>query len=123
MSVRSPYNARLKQAKQDLNRYKKLSKDLHAQSSRNDLLGGTRFKVNNSDDPYGERSDRQRLLAGTETLNDGSRRLQDAQRIALESEEAGADILRTLHVQREQIENSRGMVSRVCTAAAEIQGY
>lgn len=34
----------------------------------------------------------------------------DSQRIALETEEQGADILRNLRVQREQIENSRNMV-------------
>lgn len=62
-----------------------------------------------SDDPYST-SDRARLLQGTATLEDGSRRLQDSQRIALESEEMGTDILRTLRGQREQIENSRDVV-------------
>lgn len=111
VSVRSPYNARLKQAKYDLNRYKKLSKDLHSQSSRADLLGSPRFKAGaTSDDPYGERSDRTRLLAGTQTLSDGNRRIADSTRIALETEEQGADILRSLRVQGEQIQNSRNTV-------------
>ncbi|KAH9053115.1 vesicle transport v-snare protein vti1 [Lactarius vividus] len=56
--------------------------------------------------PYGS-SDRARLLAGTTVLEDGSRRLQESQRIALETEEQGADILRSLMGQREQIENAR----------------
>jgi hypothetical protein len=65
-----------------------------------------------SDDPY-DASDRTRLLQGTATLEDGSRRLQDSQRIALETEEVGADILRSLGRQREQIVNARVTVGRV----------
>lgn len=38
------------------------------------------------------------------------RRLQDSERIALETEEEGAGILNTLRRQREQIENSRDTV-------------
>lgn len=54
---------------------------------------------------------RQRLLKGTATLEDGSRRLQESNRLALETEDLGADILRDLRGQREQIENSRNTVS------------
>ncbi|KAF8799112.1 vesicle transport v-snare protein vti1 [Phlegmacium glaucopus] len=107
-SVKAPYTSRLKQAKSDLTKYKKLSKDLHSQAARTDLLGA--FKTGgsvNSDDPYGERSDRTRLLAGTQTLSDGSRRIAESTSIALETETHGADILRSLVGQREQIENSR----------------
>jgi vesicle transport through interaction with t-SNAREs protein 1 len=80
--------------------------------ARSDLLGprGPRSLTSNSDDPYDERSERARLLTGTEILSDGGRRLTDSTRLALETEEQGADILRTLRVQREQIENSRDMV-------------
>jgi vesicle transport through interaction with t-SNAREs protein 1 len=53
---------------------------------------------------------RTRLLAGTSTLEDGSRRLADSQRIALETEAQGADILRNLGRQREQIVNARETV-------------
>ena len=72
----------------------------------------------NSDDPYDERSERERLLAGTSILEDGSRRLGDSTRLALEAEEQGADILRSLRVQREQIENSRDMVCETLTSTA-----
>ncbi|KAF9023970.1 vesicle transport v-snare protein vti1 [Hymenopellis radicata] len=106
------YSARLKQAKTDLNRFKKLSKDLHSQSSRTDLLGAkNRFRAGpTSDDPYGEQNDRTRLLAGTEILSDGTRRLEDSRRIALETESQGADIMRNLRQQREQMENARDTV-------------
>ncbi|KAF5393895.1 hypothetical protein D9757_000129 [Collybiopsis confluens] len=60
-----------------------------------------------SDDPYGASSDRSRLLASTQLLEDGSKRLQDSHRLALETEEQGADILSNLRLQREQIDNSR----------------
>ena len=54
---------------------------------------------------------RQRLLQGTARLEDGSRRLEESNRIALETEDLGADILRDLRGQREQIENARDTVS------------
>jgi len=112
-SVKLPYSTRLKQAKADLNKYKKMSKDLHSQAARSDLLGAFKSGTSNSDDPYGERGERTRLLAGTETLNDGSRRIADSTSLALETENHGADILRTLRGQREQIEDSRATLQTV----------
>lgn len=111
--MKAQYQARLKAAKADLARCKKLSKDNHAQLSRSDLLAssGRTGAVATSDDPYAANSDRTRLLAGHETLADGSRRLADSQRIALETEDQGADILRSLRGQREQIESARDTVS------------
>jgi len=108
-SIKPQYQARIKSAKADLTRYKKLSKELHAQLSRSDLLGGVGGRPigpSSADDPYGT-SDRTRLLAGTALLEDGTKRLQGSQRIALETEEQGADILSNLRRQREQIENTR----------------
>jgi len=109
-SLRPKYQSRLSAAKADLARYKKLSKDIFAQSARSELLSsrtnpGGDFP--SSDDPYGSNSDRTRLLAGTAMLEDGTKRLQESQRIALETENQGADILNNLRGQREQIEHSR----------------
>lgn len=112
-SVKPPYTSRLKQAKADLTKYKKLSKELHSQVARSDLLGSFKNGSSSSDDPYGERSDRTRLLTGTETLEDGSRRITESTSLALETENQGTDILRTLRSQREQIENSRNTVCAV----------
>jgi hypothetical protein len=39
-SLRTAYQGRVKTAKADLARYKKLSKDTHSQLSRSELLGG-----------------------------------------------------------------------------------
>ena len=110
-SIRPSYQTRIKSAKSDLQRYKKLAKDLHSQISRSDLLSrpGTGAQPT-SDEPYGATSDRTRLLSGTAILEDGSRRLMESQRIALETEEQGADILRSLRGQREKIQNSRDTV-------------
>lgn len=111
-SIKPQYQIKIKKAKQDLTQFKKLSKDRHAQLARSDLLsgmGGRPIGPSSSDDPYGT-SDRTRLLAGTSLLEDGTRRLQESQRIALETEEQGADILSNLRRQREQIENSRDTV-------------
>jgi vesicle transport through interaction with t-SNAREs protein 1 len=74
-----------------------------------------------SDDPYAS-SDRTRLLQGTATLEDGSRRLADSQRIALETEEQGADILRSLRGQREQIENARDTLRTADTSIDRASG-
>ncbi|KAG5350067.1 hypothetical protein C0989_000385 [Termitomyces sp. Mn162] len=107
-SIKAQYSTRLKQVKAELMRYKKLAKEVHAQQSRSDLLARSGAGGNkSSDDPYGEQGDRARLLAGIQTLDDSGRRLRDTNRIALEAEDQGADILRTLRGQRETIETTR----------------
>ncbi|KAL6305751.1 vesicle transport v-snare protein vti1 [Sparassis latifolia] len=121
-SLRPSYQARIKSAKAALQQHKKLSKDLHAQFSRADLLGSRTGEGAPSDDPYGGASDRTRLLAGTALLEDGSRRLMESQRIALETEEQGSDILRSLRGQREQIQNSRDTLQRADTSIDRASG-
>lgn len=113
-SIKPQYQSRVKAAKAELSRYKKAAKDLHTQTARSELLsnvGASPFRdVGDERDGAGGTSDRTRLLAGTAVLEDGTRRLQDSQRIALETEEQGADILRNLRGQREQIEHARDTV-------------
>ena len=112
-SARAQYHNRLRSAKADLSKYKKLLAESRSQLARSALLSSTKLSENgaygSSDDPYGS-SDRTRLLNGTMLLEDGTRRLQQSQQIALETENQGADILSNLRVQREQIENSRNTV-------------
>ncbi|KAJ3821213.1 vesicle transport v-snare protein vti1 [Lentinula raphanica] len=118
-STRSQYTSRLKQAKLDLNRYKKLAKDSHAQVTR----AYTRFDSTMSDDPYDERAnERTRLLTGYQTLEDGSRRIDNSTRLALETEDLGADILRSLRVQREQIENTSHTLNQAETSIDRASG-
>ena len=85
-------------------------KELHATTPRADLLGSASFNSSAtfSEDDTG--SQRTRLLAGTQTLADSTRRLEDSHRIALETEDVGADILRNLRVQREGIIRTRDTV-------------
>jgi len=106
-SVRMGYNTRLRTAKADLARHKKLLKEQEALATREDLFSSSSQPFTTSDDPYNVTSDRARLLAKTSQLEDGTRRLQESQRIALETENQGADILMNLRSQREQIENAQ----------------
>lgn len=115
-SIRSQYNSRLRSAKSELQRYKKLLADSRTRLARSDLLSS---KVNNLnpngdissfDDPYAASNDRTRFLAGTTILEQGTKRLQQSQQLAIETETHGAEILLNLRTQREQIENSRDTV-------------
>lgn len=116
-SIRSSFHSRLRAAKSSLTTYKKSLTDARAGLARAELLSSSKStsglagssEYPNSDDPYS--SDRSRLLVGSSLLEDGTKRLQESQRIALETEEQGADILTSLRGQREQIENSRNTVS------------
>lgn len=117
-SLKTQYQTRLRTAKAELLRYKKLSKDTHGQLARSDLLRDAGQPT--SDEPYGATSDRTRLLSGTALLEDGTRRLQESQRIALETEGQGADILMNLRQQREQIENSRNIVGLFAAQAGPL---
>jgi len=121
-SIKSRYQTKTKSCKAELNRLKKasvsifffsscvsaqevLQKDLLATSARSDLLSSS---ASPSDDPYSSAaSDRTRLLAGTTILEDSSRRLEEAEGIALETEQVGADTLRALRMQRDQLVNSQ----------------
>ncbi|RDB27214.1 Vesicle transport v-SNARE 13 [Hypsizygus marmoreus] len=117
-SIKPAYLTRLKQSKADLTRYKKLAKDIHARAA---LLARS---PHTSDDPYGdtERTDRERLLVGTQKLDEGKRRLKDTQRIALEAEDVGVDILRSLRAQRETLENTSNTLQRADTNIERASG-
>ncbi|KAF8512292.1 vesicle transport v-snare protein vti1 [Hysterangium stoloniferum] len=112
-SIKPRYQTRVGNNKAELARLKKLTKELHATAARSDLLTSS---TSPSDDPYStSASDRARLLAGTSLLEDSTRRLEDSHRIALETEDVGADILRSLRGQREQIEHARDTLGRADT--------
>ncbi|KAF8631523.1 hypothetical protein AX15_002283 [Amanita polypyramis BW_CC] len=107
-SLRSQYQSRLRDAKSELSRHKKLAKEARSQVARQDLLSSSQGRSTPSDDPYASTTDRSQLLAGTALLEDGTKRLQNSYRMALETENQGADILLNLRSQREQIEHTRG---------------
>lgn len=54
---------------------------------------------------------RSRLLSATDKLTDGQRRLEDSHRVALETEDLGAGILRDLRGQRDTLEHTRDSVN------------
>jgi len=113
-SIKPRYQTKVKNSKAELNALKKRTRELHASANRHELLSTPSNLYGASapsDDPYSS-SDRSRLLAGTTSLEDSSRRLANSHTIALETEEMGADILRNLRGQREQIEHSRDTLTR-----------
>ncbi|KAI5115269.1 hypothetical protein M0805_001638 [Coniferiporia weirii] len=121
-SIKGPYSTRAKSAKTALTTLKKRAREAHAQGARAELLsdvGGSPFR---DAEDGGVSGDRARLLSGTQLLEGGSRRLQDAQRIALETEDQGADILRDLRRQREQIENARDTLHTADTSIDRASG-
>lgn len=88
-----------------------MQRETRASSNRSELLSDPSLSDQPySDSPSDDYNARTRLLAGTSQLSDASRRLDGAQRIALETEEVGADILANLRGQREQIEHSRDVL-------------
>lgn len=116
VSIRKTFTDRLATSKQLVEKAKRTARDARAETQRQELLSSGRTST---DDPYydGEEdstafSTRTRLLAGTEQLSDSTRRLDNAHRIALETEDVGTDILRNLRGQREQIEHTRDSLTR-----------
>ncbi|PFH51418.1 hypothetical protein AMATHDRAFT_142732 [Amanita thiersii Skay4041] len=121
-SLRPKYQTRLRDAKNELSHYKKLAKETRSRLARADLLATPHGRSTPSDDPYASTTDRTRLLAGTALLEDGTKRLQDSYRVALETENQGADILMNLRSQREQIEHARDTLQVADTAIDRAAG-
>ncbi|KAL4792134.1 t-SNARE [Aspergillus venezuelensis] len=100
-SARSKVNSRFRNYQTDVDEAKRKLKSL---SDDRKALFGDRY----TDDPQDEHLEqRQQLLSGTDRLERSSARLQESQRIALETEGVGANILRDLGVQRETIQHTR----------------
>ena len=81
-------------------------------TDRSDLLSGGKgaFAANSAEAEEGlsdTQLQRNRLLSGTDKLQDSSRRLEESHRLALETEDVGAGILGNLRGQREQIQSTR----------------
>lgn len=100
---RGEINKRLRNYESDADAY---SRKLQSVSSDKAALFGGRYR----DEPEGgdqQLEQRQQLLSGTERLGRSSNRLRDAQRVANDTEDIGAGVLRDLATQRSQIENTR----------------
>ncbi|OWF53325.1 vesicle transport through interaction with t-SNAREs homolog 1A-like [Mizuhopecten yessoensis] len=100
------YQTRVKSYKTELG---KLQTDtrrakLGIDSSRDELLG---------DDTHESEDQRKRLLDNTDALDRTSRRLDHGYRIALETEEMGAQVLQDLSGQRQTIQRSRNRLEEM----------
>lgn len=107
----------------------RLQKSLAAGADRDDLLsvGGssradhTAIEMGRADSPSFSQAQAQRsqLLSASDKLADGQRRLEESQRLALETEDVGAGILRDLRGQRDVLEHTRDTVR--CSMAASCE--
>ncbi|KAJ5988043.1 Vesicle transport v-SNARE protein vti1 [Penicillium waksmanii] len=99
--VRSKVNQRFRNYSTDIDEIKRKMKELTDDRS---AVFGDRY----TDDPQDEQVEqRQQLLSGTDRLERSSARLQDSQRMALETEDIGRGVLGDLYVQRQTIQHTR----------------
>lgn len=100
-AARSKVNMRFRNYSTDVDEVKRKLKSL---SDDRKALFGDRY----TDEPQDEHLEqRQQLLSGTERLERSSARLQQSQRMALETEDVGRGVLADLEIQRGQIQNTR----------------
>lgn len=100
-AVRSKVNIRFRNYSSDIDEVKRKLKSL---SDDRKALFGDRYR----DEPQDEHLEqRQQLLSGTERLERSSGRLQESQRVALETEQLGQNTLADLYGQRQTIQHTR----------------
>lgn len=104
---RSGYNAKLRSYRADMDKLKKDLKSLMDDKDRRELFNGAE-----SEEGYNQR---QKLLNTNASIERSSQRLQDATRVAMESETVGSSILNNLRSQRDQILNARDTLSEADT--------
>ncbi|KAI8917103.1 hypothetical protein PhCBS80983_g00112 [Powellomyces hirtus] len=111
---------RVRASKEDIKKMRRDYQKATTGSERDQLLGGRGQHV--VDFEVSSQDQRSRLLNGTERLQEGSRRLEDARRLALETEVIGISTLDDLNRQREQIYRTRDTLSTADTWIAKSQG-
>ncbi|XP_076605353.1 vesicle transport through interaction with t-SNAREs homolog 1B [Chaetodon auriga] len=77
--------------------------------SSNQPMGGSHHSIYSSQNQQSthQQSQRALLLQGTESLNNASQSIERSQRIAVETEQIGTDIIEELGEQREQLDRTR----------------
>lgn len=105
---RSSYNTKIRGYKSQINECKTRLKQLLDDQDKFELFGN-RYQDNEGGPGDGNINDEQRrqLLNNNSALDRSSNRLRESQRIALETEGIGGNILNDLRAQREQITGSR----------------
>ncbi|PGH27267.1 hypothetical protein AJ80_00977 [Polytolypa hystricis UAMH7299] len=102
-ATRSKVNIRFRNYLTDMDETKRKLKSLS--DDRRALFGDRYTDEPSAQDQHLEQ--RQQLLSGTERLERSSARLQESQRVALETEDIGRNVLGDLYQQRETIEHTR----------------
>lgn len=100
---RSAFNTKIRQFRKEVEATKAKLRNLTDEESRSQLFG-LRYT---DEDGLGNGDQRKQLLSNNASLERSSDRLRESQRIALETENIGGNILNDLRAQREQIVNLR----------------
>ncbi|EMG46185.1 Vesicle transport V-snare protein, putative [Candida maltosa Xu316] len=103
---RSSYNSKIRQYKSELDEIQKTYNTLLDSQDKYDLFGGKNYNGDAGSDQ------RKQLLNNNSSLERSSQRILDSQRVALETENIGSNILNDLRSQREQISNSRNTLGQ-----------
>lgn len=106
---RSPYNAKVRTYRNDLDKIKNDLKSLMDDKDRRQLFGTT------GQDEGEDFNQRQKLLNTNASIERSSQRIQEATRTAMESESVGSSILNNLRSQRDQILNARDTLGEADT--------
>ncbi|ODV94463.1 hypothetical protein PACTADRAFT_82029 [Pachysolen tannophilus NRRL Y-2460] len=107
---RSTYNSKLRTYQKDTDYLKQSLKKLMDDEDKRNLFGSNYYRDGGVSGNLAD-DQRQALLSNNASLERSSERLRDSSRIALETEDIGANILNDLRSQREQITNSRNTLS------------
>lgn len=112
-SQRSQYNTKIRGFRRDVDSIKRESRKLADESNRSQLFGERVSRDDNNSPGYSDDASeqRQQLLNSQQRLERSSDRLREAQRVGNETETVGAGILNDLRGQREQIINSRNVLT------------
>ncbi|KAI9325432.1 hypothetical protein DFJ73DRAFT_869714 [Zopfochytrium polystomum] len=102
----------VRSCKEDVRRARKELEKATVANERLLLLSSPAGRGRDGDLEAATQDQRTRLLFGTERLQNSSRRLEDMQRLALETETVGVGTLNELNNQREQIVRTRETLNR-----------
>lgn len=105
LNSRSPFNQKVRQHRQETNDMKANLRRLEDAQDKHDLFGDRYSDQEPADS--GSREQRRQLLENQLSIDRSLQRLLDSQRIALETENVGSNILNDLRSQREQITGAR----------------
>ncbi|KAF6072384.1 Snare region anchored in the vesicle membrane C-terminus family protein [Candida albicans] len=105
---KSSYNAKIRNYRTELDTVTVTYNKLLDAQDKVELFGSNRY----TDDSGDSSEQRKQLLSNNSSLERSSQRLHDSQRIAMETENIGSNILNDLRSQREQINGARNTLSQ-----------